>query len=587
MVVSAEAATQLQIANTEPGGRLRVPRSRREWLPEGPLAWVATGFALLLPLLVMRTAWAPGWTPKYAALGLEAAIGLPLTIALVRSPARRVAVAALGFAAVATISTLASDNPAMSFFGMEFWGTGLLFVVALVGMWALGVCVGPRGSRSIEHALLIAVAVNCVVVAIEVFIDLSRIGVLTVNGQPAGLLGQPVALGALLLGGFWLVGRRAAASTAPTWLFAVAAIVACIELAGERLPLVLIPVVIIVLWRHCSWRRVLLIGVSAILGLAVGGWAVGIGAATPSASGRIAADSGDAGRVENYVSAVHAIADRPVLGWGPGRYQAATSQYRTRALESAGPDVLYADAHNSIAQYGVTTGVVGLVFLGGWVLLAFRRAAGPLLGFAALVMIVQLLQPQDVSLTPLAFLALGAAGALATPPARVVPVAVHALAIAAGIVFAGVIVVGGYREWNAAGGSYSDAIAVAKMLPHWPDRTVLAGAAILSSDEGTATDRVAAAREWSLQGIARDARDVRMYRNAALFDVLTDDPALAREHAEEGVRLSPYSPIALTNLAQVQHQQGDDASARRSLQVALEIEPDYALAKQMLATLNG
>src|SRR4051794_10610503 len=125
MVVSTEATAELQIASTEPGGRLRVPRSRPGWFPDTLIALVAAGFALLLPLLVMRTAWAPAWTPRYAAIGLEAAVGLPLAFALLRSPVRRTAAIALGFAAVATVSTLLSDNAAMSFFGMEFWGTGL------------------------------------------------------------------------------------------------------------------------------------------------------------------------------------------------------------------------------------------------------------------------------------------------------------------------------------------------------------------------------------------------------------------------------------------------------------------------------
>jgi len=200
---------------------------------------------------------------------------------------------------------------------------------------------------------------------------------------------------------------------------------------------------------------------------------------------------------------------------------------------------------------------------------------------------VQLLQPQDVALTPLAFLALGAAGVTVTPPRRIIPIALQVAVVGAAFAFAVIVLVGGYREWRAYEGSRSDAIAVAKMFPHWPDRTALAEAAIVSSDQGTATERIDDARGWALQGVARDARDVRMYMQATVFDLLSNDLTSARANAEEGVRLSPWSPIALTNLAEVQKEEGENAAAIANLKLALEIQPNYGLAKQILASLSG
>src|SRR5690349_6288306 len=101
------------------------------------------------------------------------------------------------------------------------------------------------------------------------------------------------------------------------------------------------------------------LGVGLLLGWAL----VSSTSATPSASERLVGPSGQSARVQNFRTAIDAILDRPVLGWGPGRYQAATSQHRSRELEAAGPDALFADAHDSILHYGVTTGVVGVGFL--------------------------------------------------------------------------------------------------------------------------------------------------------------------------------------------------------------------------------
>src|SRR5437773_430445 len=120
MVVSQEATADDLISSAEPGGRLGTRRFVRSWLPDTVVGLVAAGLALLLPVLTLRTAFAPAWTPRYALLGLEAAIGIPIALSLLRSHLRPSVLAAFGFATVAGISTLASDNPAMSFFGMEF-----------------------------------------------------------------------------------------------------------------------------------------------------------------------------------------------------------------------------------------------------------------------------------------------------------------------------------------------------------------------------------------------------------------------------------------------------------------------------------
>src|SRR3954471_15594562 len=109
-----------------------VRRSRfRVLLPDSTIGLVAAGFAFLIPLLSIRVTDAPAWVGRYALLPIEASIGLPLLVGVLRSEARRAGQAACVFIGVSVVSTVLSDNVAMSFWGNEYWGTGLLFVVAM------------------------------------------------------------------------------------------------------------------------------------------------------------------------------------------------------------------------------------------------------------------------------------------------------------------------------------------------------------------------------------------------------------------------------------------------------------------------
>ena len=84
------------------------------------------------------------WSPRYALLAVEAAVGLPVLVALLRSDSRPAAVAALAFAAWALVSFAFSPSRTLAFWGSFLWGTGALFVLALVGSWAVGVAAGAQ-----------------------------------------------------------------------------------------------------------------------------------------------------------------------------------------------------------------------------------------------------------------------------------------------------------------------------------------------------------------------------------------------------------------------------------------------------------
>ena len=145
-------------------------------------------------------------------------------------------------------------------------------------------------------------------------------------------------------------------------------------------------------------------------------------------------------RWATWKAGAHVVAHRPLVGAGPGRFGAATLPYRTLAAVRQGQaDAYYVDAHNIVVEYATTTGLLGLAALLAWLGLALRRASGPLLAFGAVLLVLHMAEPMSVGVTPLAFLALGAAGPMiAAEPrhvaARVATAALVPLALVAGVV---------------------------------------------------------------------------------------------------------------------------------------------------------
>jgi tetratricopeptide (TPR) repeat protein len=153
--------------------------------------------------------------------------------------------------------------------------------------------------------------------------------------------------------------------------------------------------------------------------------------------------------VENWKEGVQAALDRPLTGYGPGRWRAATSSRRTLDVARQGPDRLYADAHNLPIEYLATTGFVGAGLLVAWltaVALGLRRSVRPELAAAALALLVaHALEPMHMTITPLMLLLAGAAGARPDPdaPPGVVGLrAGQAVLVAAALLFSARTIVG-------------------------------------------------------------------------------------------------------------------------------------------------
>lgn len=574
--------------------------SRPSWLPDTTVGLVAAGLALLLPLLVVRVTEVPVWSARYALLPLEAAVGLPLLVGLLR-PARHryAAAAALAFVGVATISTLRSDNPAMSFWGQQFLGTGLLFVIALTAMWAIGASGGKAGAVAIERALVVGALVNAVVALVQTHVDLSRFGATPYPAQSTGLLGQPVFLAELLLGALWLMLDRASSrgivvrhGRSLALAAALFVLAAGLEASAERVPLLLTPVLVLV----TTWRRPVTIKVT--LGLVVAaGLLVGWGLTSfghqqnTTATARLGGVVDGQPRLENYENGLRALASSPMLGSGPARYLSATSADRSLELSRADPDMYFVDAHNWPLHWAVTTGLLGLAALASWFWFAARAATsatsttstthGPLLGFAACIAAVQLVQPEDVTVTALAVLALGAASAGPRTPVAV-PRAARAALVGVGAAVAACALVGSWQAYRGSTGDSQQAINAARWFPHWPERADQAARGALAVEEGTASERVEQSRLWAGQAIARDSSDPRTVTSAGFYQLIAGAFDDAQSTFELALRLDPHSPRALAGRGLVELRRGSPQDAVPWLEQALAISPDDAFVQVFL-----
>jgi len=550
---------------------------------------VAVAAAFLLPILFSTSVAAQAWSARAALAVVVGAFGLPHLIQLLRSDARRPALAAAAFLLVAAVAAGFSPQPALSLFGLYDWGTGLVFVAVLVGAWALGATLDARGAASVEVALISGILVNAVVALVQGGIATNATPFTRYEGRAAGLLGNPVQLGALMLGGLALLLPRVR-SNPVRWAAATVLVAAALQLSGSRFALGLAVVVgAISLVQH---RRRALTGVGALaVGLLFGVGIGAVGGATTGA-GRVEAGGGSVSttaRLHAWASAGRAVADRPVLGAGPGRFRAATSPHRDLALVRAeGAGRLFFDAHNIFVEYTTTTGILGLVAFAGWLALAGWRARGPLLGFAALVLAMHLVEPQFVGTTPLAFLALGAAGRAAVAPLGRWATAVTAVLVLAALGAAGRLLYGDF-QLRQAGLDFRAAPAKAAVdaLPPWSEPAGIAGrVALYRSITTHAPEARAETLHWDRLATRRDDTDSEAWSVLGEAQLYFGDAPAAERSFKEALRWDPWSIRALNGLASTYLGQGDTGKAKAALKRSLTAAPNQKKARAQLAGLD-
>ena len=523
-----------------------------------------------MPLAFVTSFKLAAWTPKYLIVPLVAAAGVCVTPSVLRgrsrATARRPALLALLFAGWAALATLAAPDRNVALWGRYSTGTGLVFVLALVGAWMLGVSMRPAAAGLLERTLLAACVVSALVALVQQVTDLSSYGLALYQGRSAALYGNPVYLAELLAGGIWLAVCRLRRERPVGAALALLVLSAGMAVTGSRFGLALSVLAALLAWMRLARTR----AATATLFIAVG---LGLGTVLASSSpygtsttsvSRVEAApaSGLTPRLETWRAAATAVAARPLLGWGPSGFLAATSAHRTLKLAKAeGPDRLFADAHDMIIEYAVTTGLPGVALLAAWLAIAVRRSRNDaLLGFAGFVVALTLLEPLHVGVTPLALLALGGAAAAGVEGERSPWVwrAVGAVAVTAAL---GAVVTLGlgfirlrHAELDASPASARHAVA---LLPGWwqPAQTVgcLLSFADLSRPGGTPRGETI---DWYATAARRDQQDPEPWTDLAGIERSAGDlngASLALQHA---LTRDPWSQRALLGLARVDRQLG-------------------------------
>jgi hypothetical protein len=567
------------------------------------------------------------FTPKFAVLLLFAAVGIVPLARLVRtrSPLRWPAMAAVAFLVVALVSALDSPSPNIGFFGLYLWGTGWLFWLGAAGAFAIGASLGPKDRQWVLAGLLVGAAGNALVAVFQIVRNLSTPGLNLFQGKQAdGLLGNPIHLEALLLGGLALVLGRACRSPL-RWGALVLLLAVGLEFTFERFAIaVLLLLVLYALYAYGARRGgtfALLIGVG--YGIAYLSDGSGLGSRVVSGTGETTFGL----RLRVWLQGGRYVLHHPLLGAGPGQLRTAMDSIATLSFyQHVLVGRVLTDGHDVFVEVGVTTGLVGLACFLVWLFGSARTAARcGFLGFAAAMVAVELVEPINVAILPLAFLALGTAVAVRLGPDDaegdpVLPlpewptgqtrdpapkhrveapygVVVTTIAVVSAL-FLGVTMVAGdaymFRGTNFGPGRPYN-LAAAKdsnrLLPYWPD-PALELAQIKAFDSlgsvATATEDLVAARQWTAVAVNRDQRNPALWTLLAGANLELKAYGPARADYYRALSCDRWYTQAYQGLAQVAGTEHDWSRAVHFYRLALTTAvQDSVLSSSLRGSLRN
>jgi hypothetical protein len=152
---------------------------------------------------------------------------------------RAPAIAALVFVVVATLSAFTSKAVGSAIVGLYQQGTGLIFVLALAGVWALATTAGDAGRPRVEVAIIVGAVANAAVAVVQQTVGFTSTVLDGSNIFASGLAGNPVFFAALCAAALALLGGRFTDHPREWWL-PVALLGIGVGSSGERLPALLV-----------------------------------------------------------------------------------------------------------------------------------------------------------------------------------------------------------------------------------------------------------------------------------------------------------------------------------------------------------
>ena len=489
------------------------------------------------------------WTPRMAAL----LAGLPLgTVILVRLAWHRdkAAVAALAFLAWGLIGALASAAPMRSFLGEVNGNTqSVVMFAGVFGFWAIARTLSERGRTLVGPVLVAALGVSALVGALQIVLDV-RTGILgAVGGRAGGLEGNAVYFSTELCGALaWCASTALSSAQSRTRginLVGVAFFGLAIGLSGSRVSIIAIIVVCAaVCWQARSLRS-MTVPTAAALGLIVSVMMQRSIDAGADSVQRFAGVGGE-GRPDLWRAALSAFRERPVIGWGLGRVRPAIQHFFSpefvRLYQGDDFTRTWTDVHNVVLQMLVSVGVIGVMILVLFVVLANRGANFALALAAVAISLNWLLQPTGLYSLALAAVFLGAAGtgaSLTSDRAHRWLRAVTVCCVVVGVSAALFLVVADLRLRHAVDRG---------------DRAAIRSAAAWFGDDPFVIDI------FIVDSYSPKVASDRLHREAA-----------ARRLTE----LEPDVPTWWSELAMTQYDNEDLAGMRRSIDRALALQPNH------------
>ena len=226
--------------------------------------------------------------------------------------------------------------------------------------------------------------------------------------QADGLLGNPIHLEALMLGGLALILGRTCRSPL-RWAPAVLLLTIGLEFTAERLGLPILALLVCYAIFAYGVRRGATFGALVLAGFGIGylGGGSGLGSRVTSGTGETTFGF----RIRVWVQGGHYVLHHPLLGAGPGQLRTALDSIATLPYaQHVEPTRALTDGHDIFVEVAVTTGLLGLACFLTWLFGAARIAQkGAFFGFAFAMFAVELVEPLNIAILPLAFLSLGAA----------------------------------------------------------------------------------------------------------------------------------------------------------------------------------
>lgn len=546
-----------------PKGRTTTLAPPRDLLALGAAVLLCVAFA---PMFVMSA-----WSPRFVILLCLLPVGLVAIGSLVvaRDAA---AIAATAFVGVATLSAALSGNPRVSLLGQLGKESSALLLAAFFGCWAIGRRLGERGRALLPFALLLGLGVNAFAAILQVLTN-SHAGEFGLqSGRAVGLTANPVQFGALMAGGAAICGVQALTTTSRRWFPWLAGVVVfsmAVDMSGTRIAVLSLAVVIVgEVLMHRSWRALAVVA-AVVVGVLVSATVSEVKSTGGSSTTRVT-DSFD--RQSAWVYGLESFTERPLLGFGPGEFRAATQhRYSADFVRTAASNEVrqaWFDAHNLAVEYLVATGIVGLAVLAAFGWFALRTARGPLLAAFLAIAASWTMQPMAVSTAPVAMLALGgAAPALSALELRRPRLGRVGLAVAGviGLLLGGFYAVAD-RRLDAAMAA-RDAPRVEAAASWFPADAVVADV-VAQAWVDAYLDKKADEQpllEWSRRTAAREPDRPLWWIRLGARQMVLGDPSGARTSLQHAVDLEPWSPTAWRLLLQLARDTSDTALEQTAL----------------------